>query len=137
MNNYDKIINIHNFYFHNKWTYKDIELMNKLDNYTYLVLYEKNSIVAYIILYNSLDNIDIFEIAVDIGSTRQGYASSLLKELFQIQKKIKKDVFLEVNEENEKAILLYRVNNFLEISIRKNYYKDNKNAIIMVRKYDT
>ena len=30
----------------------------------------------------------------------------------------------------------YKKNNFKQISLRKNYYKDNKSAIIMVRKYD-
>ena len=40
---------------------------------------------------------------------------------------------LEVNENNEKAIKLYKKNGFEEISVRKNYYGNHQNALIMFK----
>lgn len=132
---YDDIIRIHNLYFHNKWSYQDIKTIDEIDNYSFMILKKNNKVAAYIILYDTIDSMDLFEIAVDEKYVRQGLGTVLLEELFQ--KYSQKDILLEVNEDNEKAIFLYKKNNFLPISIRKNYYKNNKNAIIMVRKYDT
>ena len=61
----------------------------------------------------------------------QGIASLLLKELINLSKSLNvKNLFLEVNEKNTPAILLYNKFGFKKISTRKNYYKDN-NAIVM------
>ena len=42
-------------------------------------------------------------------------------------------IFLEVNQKNLNAIKLYKKNNFEEISVRKNYYGLNEDALIMVK----
>ena len=131
---YDNIIKIHNLYFDNKWQPNDIENMNRTENYGFIVIKKDNEIAAYLISYDTLDSIDLFEIAVDSSCQGQGMGTMLLKALFE--RNCNRDIFLEVSEDNEKALLLYKKNNFKEISIRKNYYKDNKSAIIMVRKYD-
>ena len=131
---YDNIIKIHNLYFDNKWQTKDIENMNIAENYSFITVKDGDKTVAYLISYDTTDSIDLFEIAVEGSYQGQGLGTVLLKALFE--KNRDRDIFLEVHENNEKALLLYRKNNFKEISIRKNYYKDNKSAIIMVRKYD-
>ena len=131
---YDNIIKIHNLYFDNKWQTKDIENMNIAENYSFITVKDGDKTVAYLISYDTTDSIDLFEIAVEGSYQGQGLGTLLLKALFE--KNHDRDIFLEVHENNEKALLLYRKNNFKEISIRKNYYKDNKSAIIMVRKYD-
>ena len=131
---YDNIIKIHNLYFDNKWQTKDIKNMNAAENYSFITVKDGDKTVAYLISYDTTDSIDLFEIAVEGSYQGQGLGTLLLKALFE--KNHDRDIFLEVHENNEKALLLYRKNNFKEISIRKNYYKDNKSAIIMVRKYD-
>ena len=131
---YDDIIRIHNLYFDNKWQPNDIENMNRTENYGFIVIKKDNEIAAYLISYDTLDSIDLFEIAVDSSYHGQGMGTILLKTLSE--KNRNRDIFLEVSEDNEKALLLYKKNNFKQISIRKNYYKGNKSAIIMVRKYD-
>ena len=131
---YDNIIKIHNLYFDNKWQPNDIENMNRTENYGFIVIKKDNEIAAYLISYDTLDSIDLFEIAVDSSYHGQGMGTILLKTLSE--KNRNRDIFLEVSEDNEKALLLYKKNNFKQISLRKNYYKDNKSAIIMVKKYD-
>ena len=131
---YDNIIKIHNLYFDNKWRPNDIENMNETENYSFILIKEDEKTVAYLVSYDTTDCIDLFEIAVDSSCQGQGMGTMLLKALFE--RNYNRYIFLEVSENNEKALILNKKNNFKEISIRKNYYKNNKSAIIMVRKYD-
>ena len=131
---YDDIIKIHNLYFDNKWQSADIEDMNKIENYGFIIIKDNGKTAGYLISYDTTDSIDLFEIAVDSSYQGQGMGRVLLEALFE--KNRSRDIFLEVSEDNEKALLLYRKNKFEEISVRKNYYKNNKSAIIMVRKHD-
>ena len=131
---YDDIIKIHNLYFDNKWQTKDIENMNSTENYGFIIIKDGSKTAAYLISYDTSDSIELFEIAVDSSYQRQGMGTILLKTLSEENRD--RNIFLEVSEDNEKALLLYKKNNFKQISIRKNYYKGNKSAIIMVRKYD-
>lgn len=115
------ITNIHNMVFDNK--VKD-EYFKKLSNiYNIYHIDEK----AYLILIDSIDVYEIFEIAVHPLFRKLGYASYLINQIPD-----DKDVFLEVNETNDSAINLYVKNGFKIVSKRKNYYKNNS-AIIMKR----
>ena len=130
---HEEIMGIHNLSFDNKWNIQSMETMCEIENYSFIIIKTNNEILGYIILYDTLDSFDLFEIAVKNDHRNQGLGTKLLKALFV---KTDKDIFLEVNEINVKALGLYEKNGFVRISLRKNYYKDNKNAIIMVKKYD-
>ena len=113
------------------------------------LVFEKKikKILGYIIFYGTIENTDIFEIAILKSCQNKGFGKILLensiKELFF--SKIKndssdeinffgEDIFLEVYEKNLFAIKLYEKIGFEKISVRKNYYGQNKNAIIMMLK---
>ena len=56
----------------------------------------------------------------------------LLEKLIEVSKKENvNSLTLEVNETNTYAIKLYEKYNFKKIGLRKNYYAQNENAIIM------
>ena len=131
---YDEIIEIHNLYFDNKWNIQNIKTMCEIENYSFIIMRTDDEIMGYVILYDTTDSFDLFEIAVKINYTNQGLGTKLLEALFE--KCADREIFLEVNEINVKALSLYEKNGFVRISVRKNYYKNNKNAIIMVKKYD-
>ena len=131
---HEEIMEIHNLSFDNKWNIQSIETMCEIENYSFIIIKTNNEILGYIILYDTLDSFDLFEIAVKMEYRNHGLGTKLLKALFV--RYTDKDIFLEVNEINVKALSLYEKNGFVRISLRKNYYKDNKNAIIMVKKYD-
>ena len=66
-----------------------------------------------------------------------GIASKLLEKLIETAKSKKATLLtLEVNETNTNAIKLYEKYNFKKIGLRKNYYGQNKNAIIMTLFFD-
>ncbi|MCI5724704.1 ribosomal protein S18-alanine N-acetyltransferase [Fusobacterium sp.] len=108
-----------------------IEMYNNPDIYKIYVYLEEKEVLAYLLVMDSIDCYEILKIAVDNNYRRMGYAKFLLEEIV-IKEKVKKDIFLEVRESNIAAINFYKKNRFNQISIRKNYYKDNnENAIIM------
>ncbi|MBZ4682947.1 MAG: [ribosomal protein S18]-alanine N-acetyltransferase [Fusobacteriaceae bacterium] len=88
-------------------------------------------LLGYIVLYDSVDIIEIIKIATSKDYRKKGIASHLLQ--FVIEK-YNLDFMLEVRTSNINAINLYKNFNFKDISIRKNYYKDtNEDALIMKR----
>ena len=58
-------------------------------------------------------------------------AKKIEKEIFEDSNKNK--FMLEVNEKNVKALKLYEKIGFERISVRKNYYGKNENAMIMMK----
>ena len=57
----------------------------------------------------------------------------LSDEKYKDRDKEEMKIFLEVNQKNLNAIKLYKKNDFEEISVRKNYYGLNEDALIMVK----
>lgn len=110
-----------------------------MDNYyiftidkEYIISNEVNNrdIVGYIIYKNSVDIVELIEIAIKKDSQNLGYANKLLSETV---KNFTLDIHLEVEYNNVNAIKLYEKNKFKKISLRKNYYGISKDAIIMSR----
>lgn len=107
---------------------------------------EKN-VLGYVAFYGTIESIDIFEVAIKKEYQRQGFGEKLLIEGMEILVKNvenleNKNIYfsenkflLEVNEKNERALKLYKKIGFEEISIRKNYYGNNENAIIMMKNH--
>ena len=115
-----------------------------VDNEKVIKLRKKNNtekkILGYIVFYGTIENTDIFEIAIKKEYQGQSFGEKLLKESMEdiVKKNIngnfsKNKFMLEVNEKNVKALKLYEKIGFERISIRKNYYGKNENAMIMMK----
>lgn len=96
---------------------------------------EGDNLIGLITCSIAVDDADIEGIVVASEFRRKGYAQILLTELetMLLQKGIKK-IFLEVREGNLPAISLYEKNGYLKINIRKKYYSDGENAVIMAKR---
>ena len=106
------------------------------DGHYYIVAKEKetNTIVGYAGISFVLDIADLLSIVVDKNNTRRGIASLMLENTIDYcQKNGIKEIILEVRESNTSAQSLYSKYDFKQISIRKNYYDNIENAIIMKR----
>ena len=101
---------------------------------------EKN-VLGYIVFYGTIESTDIFEVAIKKEYQGRGFGKKLLiesmKDLIEDKKniEIKNKFLLEVNEKNKEALKLYKKIGFEEISIRKNYYGKDENAVIMIKYY--
>ncbi len=90
------------------------------------------SIAAYIVFWDVADETHLLDLAVHPDCRRAGIARLLLSEMLAIPGKGGSSrVILELRRDNDGAIELYRSFSFKEIGIRKKYYSDGEDAIVM------
>ncbi len=98
------------------------------------VLASNNIVIGYLNFWVVPDGIELNNIAIHENYRGKGYGKLLLQFLIECGKVFKSEkIFLEVKEDNLIAQKLYKKYGFKEIYIRKNYYSDNKDAIVMER----
>ncbi len=126
--NLDDIYNLQKDYEHTLISKE--ALKNDLENHQTIYFIAKDSnknIIGCIGGSILVDHLDISIVITSKKHINQGIASSLLTELVEFSRSKKlSNIFLEVRESNLPAIKLYEKFNFTQISIRKNYYADNK-----------
>ena len=110
------------------------ELIN--ENSYYLVALIDNKIVGFAGYMLILDEADITNIVVRKDMRNKKIATKLLSELLKTLEPMEKieTITLEVNENNIPAITLYENFGFDKVGLRKNYYDNHENAIIMTKK---
>lgn len=114
------------------WTYSVFKNELENPNSQYFVAIQDNEIVGFAGIWKAIDDMHITNIVTKISKRHLGIASMLLEKLIEVSKEEKVDsLTLEVNENNTYAIRLYEKYNFKKIGLRKNYYAQNENAIIM------
>ena len=92
---------------------------------------EKGEAVAFLLAEDLIDSVNLLLIATDEKYRNKKIATKLILELEKItkNKKINK-IWLEVKENNYSAINFYKKNNFENIYLRRNYYKNGISALI-------
>lgn len=109
-------------------------ILNELNNPNVCFLSAKDNekVIGYIGAYTFDDSMEILNFVVDEEYQRQGVGSLLFNTLLNMYDKTK-SIVLEVRYNNEKGISFYKKNNFNVISIRKHYYKNGDDAIVMMK----
>lgn len=98
----------------------------------YLVAEYNDELVGFLSIMNIYGEIHINNILVKEEYRNLSIGDKLLK--YGLNFYEKDDIIgytLEVREDNISAIKLYEKNGFTSVGMRKNYYNNNKNAIIM------
>lgn len=113
------------------WTKAQFESSYSLDSSIFLVSFEKEKLVSFLIGQDTVDSINILLLATEKEFEKKGFAGALVKELAEKFKG--KKLWLEVKESNSCAIKFYQKNGFKPVYTRKKYYKDGENAIILER----
>lgn len=114
-----------------------VEIVDKKDADYYLVEdKENNKLVGGCVVFQILDEGDIFNVAVSKDYRGNGIATELIEYAIK-QSEIKgiKDFTLEVRVSNIPAIRVYEKNGFVEEGIRPGFYEEPKeDALIMWRR---
>ncbi|MGN1310777.1 MAG: ribosomal protein S18-alanine N-acetyltransferase [Clostridia bacterium] len=106
------------------------ELQNPFS--TYIMAKLGNKIVGFAGMIDTIDQMEITNIVVKKDYRKNGIGNILLNRLISLAKENKKtEIILEVNENNISAIKLYEKNGFRKCGLRKRYYNNTDNAIIM------
>ncbi len=98
----------------------------------YIVAKINNVIVGFAGIWKSVDDVHITNIVVKKDFRKKGIGSLLLQKLIELTKNLNyKELTLEVNALNEPAKQLYLKFGFKNLGIRKKYYNNTDDAIIM------
>ncbi len=94
-------------------------------------------IVGYAGIAAAADQADVQTIAVLADRQSKGTGSALLTELLaEARRRGAVEIFLEVRSDNPRARSVYERFGFEEIGVRRRYYDDGTDAIMMKRKLD-
>lgn len=121
--------------FADPWSQQSIasELHNPLS--LWLVAQEGQTLLGYVGSQTCLDETDMMNIAVSPASRRQGVARALIEALVSaLRERGSKQLTLEVRASNGPARQLYESLGFLQVGLRKNYYRNPKEDALILRK---
>lgn len=104
--------------------------------YALYYVYEINDkIVGYVSSWVLSDKAEILNFCVEESFRNKGIGNELLLKIINEIKNLgATNISLEVRESNTNAINLYLKNGFTKEYIRKEYYKNLENAILMIKK---
>lgn len=126
----DCIVQLQNSCFPDGWDKK--MLLDGLNNgLCGIVAIDSDEILGFITYSKNIDFAEINDILVAPAFRRQGLAKQLLNRIESLLKDKTQKIFLEVRESNFPAINLYKSAGFKQISVRKKYYSDGENALVM------
>ncbi len=129
-----EIFALKNECFENFWSYTTLSDTFMQDNFVGFVAIDNDKIIGFIALVWCVDECEIELIAVKNEYRRLGVASQLLQSAtLKLNSLNVKNLFLEVRRSNESAINFYKNQGFNEVGVRKNYYENSEDALIMTK----
>ena len=114
-------------------TWSKRQFVESYDN-VYALVSGNNEIVGFTVILETPPDAEIHNLFICNELRGRGLGKILLKEAIQMMSAAVENLYLEVSEDNNIAIALYKSLGFEEIGARKNYYRKGStasNAIIM------
>ncbi|MBR2933730.1 MAG: ribosomal protein S18-alanine N-acetyltransferase, partial [Clostridia bacterium] len=91
-----------------------------------------NAVLGYAVLFDGVYDWELINIAVSPAHKKRGVGRALMKDCINRAKKANADrLLLEVRPSNAAAIGLYRAFGFKDDGVRKGYYADGEDALLM------
>lgn len=121
--------------FTDPWSVNSVasELKNPLS--CWLVAEEDGEVAGYVGSQTVMDESDMMNVAVHPDYRRKGIAEKLVTELVEaLKKRDSRCLTLEVRASNEPARALYEKLGFVQVGLRKNYYRNPREDALILRK---
>ncbi len=97
-----------------------------------MVIKDDEIVIAYMVVYLLFNEAHLANIAVAPEYQRHGLGEWMIRYLEQAAEQSGQQIiFLEVRKSNEKAIRLYQKMGFSKAGVRKRYYEDQEDALLM------
>jgi ribosomal-protein-alanine N-acetyltransferase len=133
-----KLSQLHRASFHRGWGQSEFETMLAERNTFTQRLMLGRALIGFIISRLAADEAEILSVAVEAAQRGRGYSRELLAQhLGHLAGHGIRRVFLEVEENNQPAVRLYKRAGFQTVGRREQYYRDatgaKLNALIMQR----
>ena len=118
--------------FDNFWSYNILKQELENGKSKYFVAKQENEIVGFAGILLIIDQVNIMNIVVKKDKRNYSIGSLLLEEIIRYSKiHNATSITLEVNEKNIPAIKLYKKYGFKQVGLRRKYYNNEDNAILM------
>lgn len=112
------------------WSYNTLKQDFENGNSKYFVAKNDNEIIGFAGIVAIFDEVDIMNIVVKKNKRNLGIGSLLLEKIIEFSKDYTY-ITLEVNIQNTPAIKLYKKYGFKQVGLRKKYYNNQDDAILM------
>lgn len=120
--------------FDNFWNENIFKSELENSNSKYIVAKHNNEIVGFAGIWIAIDEAHITNIVTRKCYRNQGIGTTLLKNLIKLCNELNlNSITLEVNESNTPAIKLYEKFGFKQVGLRKHYYNNKDNALILTK----
>ncbi len=132
----DEVLAIERAAFSDPWSREMFRSEILVGGGTYARIAERDGVlVGYLCAVLVSDEAHVGNLAVAPSERRRGVAQRLLDDLVAAARSRRaRRVTLEVRESNENARKFYYKNDFIDVAIRKNYYRNpTEDAIVMLR----
>jgi len=132
----DQVVAIERLSFSDPWSREMFRSELQIGGGTYARVAEREgSVLGYLLAVLVVDEAHLGNLAVHPSERRSGVGQMLLDDLMETARKrgIHR-VTLEVRESNQSARKFYYDNEFIDVAMRKNYYRNPvEDAIVMLR----
>ena len=99
-------------------------------HFNFLKLHVHSNIIGFVLFSFNKKDCDIISIGVCKNFQKKGYGKKLIEYL---KNKNCLNIFVEVSKNNKKALIFYKKLKFIEIGLRKKYYKKNNTDAILLK----
>ena len=114
------------------WSKESLTNLIRQQNIIFRVMLLDNEVIGYYSFQKVFDEGYINNIAIKREYQSKGFGTKLFEDLIERAQKFEVNALtLEVETDNERAIKLYKKFGFKEEGIRKNFYLNKKDALIM------
>lgn len=110
------------------------ELSEKNNGVSFYVIENDDVVIGYIGRYYFFQEAEVLNFVVDESYQRQGYGQKLFDKMVEDMKDVKK-ITLEVRASNIKGINFYTKNCFKQVGVRKRYYKNGEDALLLLKEF--
>ena len=110
------------------------ELSEKNNGVSFYVIENDDVVIGYIGRYYFFQEAEVLNFVVDESYQRQGYGQKLFDKMVEDMKDVKK-ITLEVRASNIKGINFYTKNDFKQVGVRKKYYKNGEDALLLLKEF--
>ena len=110
------------------------ELSEKNNGVSFYVIENDDVVIGYIGRYYFFQEAEVLNFVVDESYQRQGYGQKLFDKMVEDMKDVKK-ITREVRASNIKGINFYTKNGFKQVGVRKKYYKNGEDALLLLKEF--
>ena len=108
-------------------TWSERQFVESYDN-VYVLLSGNNEVVGFTVIFKTPPDAEIHNLFICNELRGRGLGKILFKQAIQMLSAEVENLYLEVSEDNNIAIALYKSLGFEEIGARKNYYRKGSTA---------